>query len=59
MQTPDKNFDTVDIYNTGLVHFNMVFLSDRAELHKMTSSTNLRYGSVWTDKFFEMENQEF
>ena len=29
------------------------------KLRKMTSSTNLRSGSVWTDKLFEMINQEF
>ena len=29
------------------------------KLSKMTSSSNLRKGSVWRDKLFEMINQEF
>ena len=29
------------------------------KLRKMTSSSNLRLGSVWTDELFEMINQQF
>ena len=31
----------------------------KQKLRKMVSSSNLRYGSVWIDKLFEMINQEF
>ena len=45
-------------YHTQITSRHLIRWTEQ-QLRKMTSSSNLRYRSVWIEKLFEMINQEF